>query len=216
MRGGTAFYWIIVKAVMSKRRKEASERPTSPEGNRKRDDGPETPGSMDMQDSQSDLERLKQDTSFVMLPDVSDIPGQEHITSAGPMGEMSDVTASSDDEEGIRKGADIINEEDEVEIVMGTEADVTDEDLILLGAKEQDMDLGDDELIAQEGLDDTDFDGESLNEAPADVFSTGDDLDVLGAEANDNPTDAMSQGDEENDYYSLGSDDNDNMTEGTP
>jgi hypothetical protein len=178
-------------------------------------DGPETPGSLDMQDSRSDLERLKQDASFIILPEVSDIPGQENITNAGPLADMSDITASSDDEEGIIEATNTLEEDEDLEIVMGTEADVTDEDLILLGAKDQDMDLGDDEVIDIGGLDDTDFDGETLNEGPTQVFSTGDDLDVPGAENNDGSEDA-SQGDEENDYYSLESDDNDDMTEGTP
>ena len=199
----------------------AKSRNTAPEGDKRdREDkvpgGPETPGSLDMNDSQSDMERLKQDTSFVVLPDVSDIPGQEHITSAGPMGEMSDVTASSDDEEGISKGKDLLADDEDVEIVMGTEADVTKDDLILLGEKDQDMDGGDDELIDAEGLEDTDFEGDELNEAPSSAFSTGDDLDMPAADGSDPEADAMGQGDEENDYYSLGSDDNDNMNEGTP
>lgn len=199
----------------------AKSRKSAPEGeNRDRENtvpgGPETPGSLDMNDSQSDIERLKQDTSFVTLPDVSDIPGQEHITSAGPMGEMSDVTASSDDEEGISQGKDLLADDEDVEIVMGTEADVTKDDLILLGEKEQDMDGGDDEEMDTEGLEDTDLDGDPLNQAPSSAFSTGEDLDMPVADGSDPEADAMGQGDEENDYYSLGSDDNDNMNEGTP
>lgn len=179
-------------------------------------DGPETPSSMD--DSASDEERLKQETSYVILPDVSDIPGQEHITTAGPLGEMADTTISSDDEEGIRDGKDLLadDEDEDVEIVMGTEADVTAEDLVLLGEKDQDMDMGDDELVSKEGLDDTDFDGELLNEAVANTDTTGDDLDIPEADEDNPANSSLGQGDEENNYYSLGSDDNDNMTEGTP
>ncbi|HRO42134.1 MAG TPA: hypothetical protein PL009_04835 [Flavipsychrobacter sp.] len=179
-------------------------------------DGPVTPSSMD--DSASDEERLKQETSYILLPDVSDIPGQENITSIGPLGEMADVTIASDDEEGIKDGTDLLadEEDDEVEIVMGTEADVTEEDLILLGDKDQDMDMGDDELISKEGLDDTDFDGDPLNEAVADIDSTGDDLDIPDADEENPANSSLGQGDEENNYYSLGSDDNDNLNEGTP
>jgi len=178
-------------------------------------DGPETPSSMD--DSASDIERLKQDTSYIMLPDVSDIPGQENITGVGPLGEMADTTISSDDEEGVQNGKDLLEEnDDDLEIVMGTEADVTKEDLLLLGDPDQDMDMGDDELISKEGLDDTDFDGDPLNEAAADADTTGDDLDVPEADEDNPANDALGQGDEENNYYSLGSDDNDNVTEGTP
>ena len=177
--------------------------------------------SDDLQDSVSDEERLKQETTFVELPEVRDIPGQENISSIGPLGEMADTTISSDDEEGIVDGVDLLDEsdsteDDETDIVMGTEADVDEEDLRNLGRKDQDLDGGDDELVAKEGLDDTDFDGEPLNEAASDVDTTGDDLDIPEADGNDPGQDAMGQGDEENNYYSLGSDDNDNLNEGTP
>jgi hypothetical protein len=200
---------------MPKNRKQPSEDQDTA-GSSNMPGGPETPGSLDLSDSRNDLERLKEDTSFIILPEVSDIPGQEYVSSIGPLGEMGDTTAASDDEEGIKAGKDITEEDDDIEIVMGTEADVTDEDLILLGAKDQDLDDGDDELISTEGLDDTDFDGDPLNEAASDIFSTGDDLDIPGTEPTNTVADASGLGDEENDYYSLGSDDNDNMTDGTP
>ena len=179
-------------------------------------DGPEVPSSLDMQDSRADEERLRQETTYINLPEVSDIPGQENITSAGIPGAMRDTTISSDDEEGIVGGQDVLDEDEDTKIVMGTEADVTAEDLAMLGPREGDMDLGDDELTRTEGLDDTDFDGEQLNEASTSEFSTGEDLDLPSEAGSDPLADAMGQGDEENDYYSLGSDDNDNMTEGTP
>jgi hypothetical protein len=181
----------------------------------------QAPEEFGMNDSVSDEERLRQDASYTInLPDVADIPGQEHITSAGPFGEMADTTISSDDEEGVMvDGKDVLadteEEEDELEIVMGTEADVTPEDLALLGAIDQDMDEGDDEMAGIAGLDDTDAEGEPLNEGAMDMAATGDDLDIPEADGNDPGADAMGQGDEENNYFSLGSDDNDNLTEGT-
>jgi hypothetical protein len=179
--------------------------------------GPETPSSMDLHnDSVSDEERLKQDTSYITLPDVSDIPGQEHITSVGPLGEMADTTISSDDEEGIQGGKDLLADDDDIEIVMGTEADVTAEDLILLGDKDQDMDMGDDELTVMEGLDDTDFEGDLLNEGVSNGATAGGELDIPEADDGESDADSTGQGDEENNYYSLGSDDNDNLAEGTP
>ena len=207
---------MLEKAVMANSRNEAPDN----RSNRKQDqpritDGPDVPGSMD--DNVNDEERLKQDASYIILPDVSDIPGQENITGIGPLGEMADTTISSDDEEGVRDGKDLLAEEnDDLEIVMGTEADVTDEELLILVDKNKDMDGGDDELISNEGLDDTDFDGEPLNEATADMDTTGDDLDIPEADGDNPANDALGQGDEENNYYSLGSDDNDNITEGTP
>lgn len=161
-------------------------------------------------------ESLNQENSYIILPDVRDIPGQENIEHAGVPEEMADTTISSDDEEGIREGKDMLEETDDVEIVMGTGADVTKDDLALLGDRDHDMDMGEDETILKQGLDDTDADGDPLNEAASDVDTTGDDLDIPGASDNDPEKDSMGQDDEENSYYSLGSDDNDQLKESTP
>lgn len=162
--------------------------------------------------SKRKLDKLEGDSdAYIEIPDVSDIPGQEKITNAGVPGAMSDTTISSDEEEGIRDGKDILVEDDNVGIVMGTEADVTEEDLAMLGDKDQDMDMSEDELVRKEGLDDTDFDGDPLNEAASDEDSTGDDLDMPTS----GDEDARKElDDEENDYYSLGSGDKDALNEG--
>lgn len=197
---------------MNNERKPKNSRNTEP-----RDFG--SPENFGNTDSASDEERLRQDASFTIdMPDVADIPGQENVSAAGPFGEMADTTASSDDEEATRDGEDLLadQQEDDLEIVMGTEADVTNEDLHILGPADQDMDLGDDEMPGNSGLDDTDFEGEPLNEAAVDAATTGDDLDIPEADGSLPEADAMGQGDEENNYYSLGSDDNDNLNEGTP
>ena len=175
------------------------------------------PESMDIQDSTSDKERLEGETANINLPEVKDIPGQEHIISAGIPGEMRDTTISSDDEEGMSGSTDLLADEDEdIEIVMGTEADVTEEDLLLLGDPDKDNDLYDDEDLSNAALDDTDFEGEPLNEAAGGSASaTGEDLIVPGSEDDDSMED-IGEEDEENNYYSLGSDDNDNTVEGTP
>jgi hypothetical protein len=157
-------------------------------------------------------DKLAEDgNAYVEIPDVSDIPGQENIVNAGVPGAMSDTTISSDDEEGIRDGKDILAEDDDTKIVMGTEADVTAEDLALLGDPDQDMDMNEDELVRKEGLDDTDFDGDPLNEAAVDEGSTGNDLDTPEEESEEGQNYVD---DEENDYYSLGSGDKDALNEG--
>jgi hypothetical protein len=112
-------------------------------------------------------------------------------------------TNAKDPSAGIREEEDVFEEDDDTEIVMGTEADVTSEDLAILGDPDKDMDMSDDELVRKEGLDDTDFDGDPLNEAAVDEDSTGDDLD-MPEEDYDDPK--KEQDDEENDYYSLGGD----------
>jgi hypothetical protein len=53
----------------------------------------------DLPDSERDKERLQPETTIINLPDVDDIPGQEHI-HVPSLGEISDTTISSDDEEG--------------------------------------------------------------------------------------------------------------------
>jgi len=115
-----------------------------------------------------------------------------------------EVTGVSPDE---TKGEDI----DDLGIVMGTEADVTEEDLAMLGDKDQDMDMNEDELVRKEGLDDTDFDGDPLNEAAVDEDSTGDDLNIRDSGDEDA---RKEMDDEENDYYSLGGGDKDALNEG--
>ena len=121
---------------------------------------------------------------------------------------------AANDDDARQPGTDL--EGEDLGIREGTEADVTPEDLALLGDKDKDMDLGDDELVSMEGLDDTDEDGEPLNEAAVDADTTGDDLDMPEADEDNPANSSLGQGDEENNFYSLGSDDNDNLNEGTP
>jgi hypothetical protein len=168
--------------------------------------------SKDSSASKRRKEKLGQDGAYIEIPDVSDIPGQEGIVNAGVPGAMKDTTISSDDEEGVRNGRDIFNEDDDedTKIVMGTEADVTEEDLALLGDPDQDQDMNEDEFIDKEGLDNTDFDGDPLNEGAVSEVSDGDDLDVP-EEEDDDPK--KEKDDEENDYYSLGGPDNDALDE---
>ena len=64
----------------------------------------------DLTDSKRDQERLKPDEAIIDLPELRDIPGQEHI-HVPPLGELADTTISSDDEEG--KG--LLDDEDEGE-----------------------------------------------------------------------------------------------------
>ncbi|WP_276131731.1 hypothetical protein [Polluticoccus soli] len=145
----------------------------------------------------------------ITLPEARDIPGQENVTPPPP-GIMADTTISSIDEEELVSGDSLTkteDEDDEVKIVMGTEADVTAEDLLLLSDE-------DDANIARGQLDELDEDGERLSEN-SDFDDMGSDLDVPGSESDDK-NEKIGEEDEENNYYSLGSEDNDNITEGTP
>lgn len=80
---------------------------------------------------------------------------------------------------------------DQIKIVRGTEADVTKEDLDLLGPGEGDHDLGDDELI--------------MGKDRVDGLPNEDDLDVPGSDLDDKAED-LGEEDEENNYYSIGGD----------
>ena len=53
----------------------------------------------DLPDSPEDSKRLEPEETYIDLPDVKDIPGQEFV-HAPPLGELGDTTISSEDEEG--------------------------------------------------------------------------------------------------------------------
>lgn len=97
-----------------------------------------------------------------------------------------------------RENAEHTEDEDDLRIVSGTEADVTEEDLILLGDPDGDQDMNDDELVQ--------------GNARVDFVESEDDLDVPGADL-DEGADAMGQYDEENNYFSLGGDRHGNLDE---
>lgn len=103
--------------------------------------------------------------------------------------------ASSAVDSGMGKPVDEFPNDDDIGIVPGTEADVTEDDLLALGALDKDMDLGEDEDLATKGSN----------------FGTGgQDLDVPGEELDDT-NEELGEEDEENNYYSLGGDDKDNL-----
>lgn len=86
------------------------------------------------------------------------------------------------------------------------DADVTAEDLMMLDRADRGIDESDDAqapLRAQ--LDETDEDGDPLNEASGREGMLGDDIDVPGSETDD-ANENMGEEDEENNFYSLGGD----------
>lgn len=86
------------------------------------------------------------------------------------------------------------------------DADVTAEDMMMLDRADRGIDESDDAqapLRAQ--LDETDEDGDPLNEAAGREGMLGDDIDVPGSEADD-ANENIGEEDEENNYYSLGGD----------
>jgi hypothetical protein len=162
---------------------------------------PENSGrGADIKDSKRDEQRLKADEASLDLPDVRDIPGQEHIHVA-PLGELSDTTISSDDEEGTGLFEDDM--EDETIIVMGSEDDIPKDDRKALERMDNlDMSDEDDAALARTMPDNEDNEGEQLNER---VNVSGSDLDTAIVDEDDADED-IGEEDEENNTYSLGSD----------
>ncbi|MCW3109596.1 MAG: hypothetical protein JWQ09_4102 [Segetibacter sp.] len=86
-------------------------------------------------------------------------------------------------------------EGEDIEMAPATDADVTAEDLAILGPRDQDMDMDEDEELRARGW------------QPV----TGKDLDVPDADLDGN--EVPGQEDEENSYYSLGGDEKENLRE---
>ncbi|MBD0287890.1 MAG: hypothetical protein M3342_15890 [Bacteroidota bacterium] len=167
----------------------------------------------DLPDTPHDQERLQADETTIELPDVKDIPGQEFV-QVPPMGMMADTTIASDDEEGAGIFDDAGEQDEEPDYVMGTEADVSEEESRTL-ARADYMRTQDKDRLKRASMDSKDFQGEALNERSFGEEQSGRDLDIPG-NTDETKTDALGQGDEENKHYSLGSDDNDTVVEGTP
>lgn len=174
-----------------------------------------TPARTDLTDPQRDQDRLRPDETTIDLPEVKDIPGQEHV-HVPPLGELADTTISSDDEEGAGL-LDELNEEEEDEdsfIRMGTEADVSAAERETLERSDDFIPTRDEESLQRASMDNTDFDGEPLNEAGFGVSRTGGDLDTSGVDEDDR-NENIGEEDEENNQYSLGSERQDQNEERT-
>lgn len=146
----------------------------------------------DLPESKRDKELLKPDEAILDLPDVKDIPGQEHIRPMPP-GEMADTTISSADEE-----AKELLDTDE-DILMDKNLNVTTSERNLLQRSSESMATLDDEQLNIGDLDKTDNEGEMLNEGSD---RSGSDLDVPGSE-DDDVNEEIGEEDEENNSYSL-------------
>jgi hypothetical protein len=145
----------------------------------------------DLSDNKNDKKHLKGDKAILDLPDVKDIPGQEHVRPLPP-GEMADTTISSADEEAL----DLLNTGDE-EIVDQT-SNVTAQERELLQQTSESTFSAEELDIQNAAVDNTDEDGTPLNER---TNRTGSDLDVPGSE-DDDTNEEIGEEDEENNSYS--------------
>jgi hypothetical protein len=138
------------------------------------------------------------------FPGYPHYPASEDITKSG---NNNGVTPLKRENQGSTNNSDHINDrEADTLFVTGTDADVTNEDLQILNATEQNMDSTDGLNLQHATLDNVDEDGDPLNEEnnPATDF-TGESLDVPGSE-DDDANENIGEEDEENNYYSLGGD----------
>lgn len=152
----------------------------------------------DLPDSPADAEKLKPETVIMDLPEVKDIPGQEHVKVL-PMGELADTTISSDDEEGV--GILDFDEQDDDDLTSDTSVNVTRQEKDLLD--EAGTAIPDDQQLKMAELDAEDDDSEPLNEGSLGSIHSAADLDVPGAEIDD-ANEKIGEEDEENNDYSLG------------
>ena len=135
----------------------------------------------------------KQNSGKIDLPEVKDIPGQEHVR-APRLGELADNTASSADEEG-----DDVLEPGDDDFSAETDADVTPDERRTLANVDYRKAESEDQPLIEGRLDDMDDDGDPLNEDDDDL--TGEDLDVPGSE-DDDLDEEVGNEDEENNGYS--------------
>ena len=148
--------------------------------------------SDDLPESENDRKHLQPDEATLDLPEVKDIPGQEHVRPFLP-GEMADTTISSADEE----ANDLLDIDED--IITDKATNVTNIEKDLLQRSSESMSTGEDEQLNLATLDNTDEDGVLLNEK---VNRSGTDLDVPGSE-NDDANEKIGEEDEENNIYSL-------------
>ncbi len=182
-------------------RQEPKKAGTSKEDNNEFPGYPHYAAKEDIMDTRSDAERVN--------IDVENLPNFHNATSPHRLNPGMDDARSNSTPAGPE--ADM---EADLGIEMGTEADVTSEERKML---EDDMyyPTQDEDRLRQARLDDTDFDGEKLNEESfgAGQAESGTDLDIDASSEPVNHTTA--EDDEENQYWSLGGDKNDHAIEET-
>jgi hypothetical protein len=161
----------------------------------------------DLPDNPHDEERMKPEEVILDLPDVEEIPGQEYI-HVPQFREMQDVTIASDDEEGVGVFGDDEDEED-IHLVSGRNDDIGTQEEGLLEKGYTDM-PGEDENLRKSELDQDDDDGTPLNEGSTATDVSGGDLDTSGTDEDDQMED-IGEEDEENNFYSLGGDNNESL-----
>ena len=150
----------------------------------------------DLRDNAKDRKALEPEEAIIDLPEVKDIPGQEHVRPM-PFGELADTTISSADEEAVELLASV-NADDEDSLPGGGSTNVTPEEKELLKRSSESMGSEEDEDLRKAAVDKTDDEGDPLNES---TNLSGDELDVPGSE-DDDANEEIGEEDEENNAFS--------------
>lgn len=157
------------------RKGENEPRTTGDEQDREFPGYPHYPAKEDIMSASSDMKRVEVDVENLT-------PSGKFVNAKDTKNPMSDPPASDTTVAG----------DDDLQIVSGTEADVTKDDLAVLGGRT--------------------FSDEDLQGRRGKKLVTGDDLDIPGAEL-DNVNESIGEEDEENNYYSLGGDRHEDLEE---
>src|ERR1700694_1479502 len=155
--GGTRFSCFLKTIIMNQDRHNSRTDPEERDMNSNRlEKNSSTPN--DLPDSDRDREKLRPEETFIDLPDVQDIPGQEFV-QVPPAGEMGDTTISSDDEE----GTSVFGREDSGDLRSGNDGDVRSSERKALKNTDY-MPTRDEDNLRRASMDNTDFQGEPLSE----------------------------------------------------
>ena len=153
---------------------------------------PHYPAREDIMDQRNDLRREN--------IDVENLPNSRNVTGVSQRftdNQANDRSMDADAEDlGIRPG---------------TEADVSPDEVKTLEDASY-MPTSDEDNLRSSRLDDTDFDGDELNEGSFGDQLSDEELDIPES-TDETTTTSMGQGDEENKYYSLGGDRHENLEE---
>lgn len=163
--------------------------------------------SGDLTDSPQDEAKLQGDEATLDLPEVKDVPGQEHI-HVPRMREFSDTTISSDDEEGLG----VLDDPEDEDIRADRGTDVSPEEAAALRDAAEYSSEEEDQRLKETALDSTDEDGEPLNEKGFKNAYSGTDLDVPGSDEDDDD-ELIGEEDEENNAYSVDEENEDDERE---
>ena len=153
---------------------------------------------------------MQQPESNDKFPGYQHYPASEDITKS----DNNNGVLRPDGNENTQPPYNIVRDARGEEVTLrGSEADVTADDIKMLEAAAQNMNTIDSVNLQHAGLDNTDDDGDPINETGSYMEDmTGEGLDVPGSEGDDG-NENIGEEDEENNYYSLGGDNHESQEE---